>query len=848
MICSTRSITLVIVAAIYILVTTQVVSAVGPAPTAFNYQGQLKQGGVPVNDTCDFEISLWDGDNDPVPGTQVGSTIPLAAKVVNGLFQVELDFGAEAFNGDTRWLQVDVCCSSPCSPTFVALSPRQPVSATPLSIHTRGIHVDATGNVGIGTKNPAQKLDVRGQLKVQDSIRLDEADDPMIVRQWDPMTSGRHTGFGRWGMFMESEKLFIGMPGTDLVNPSSIRFGGWLLDSTREDWMTIEKNGKIGIGTTTPSAETTLHVRAGGDDFGVLVESLGASGSEIGLHAGPSGYASLVKNAFFAPGWTRFEDTQGAFLQEIDPGGNVRFYEAPPDTEFINWNISLTLSAEGNVGVATSNPDFPFHVKKTHTGDWIAGIHNTGIESLDRGLVVRADGGDPLLVQSASGNLLNIKQNGNIGIGMTQPAAKLEVVHSIRTSRPSAPTQYLEMSSPGFQGQFFTARTGENNKKALFIQNVHDGSGSPAGSSDIVFRTGVETAPTNEIMLLKENGNVGIGTSNPLSALHLGNIGKWSWIVDDGWGDFSLNNGRVGLSFGIATGGGGTGDARIWTKGGIERLIIGNPTVGDILSVHGDGNVGIGTLDPLAKLDVRLGSPPLSTPSDQGVVPTISAHGNAVTDPSKQAVGVYGYTDNTDGIGVMGLATQTGGIAVGSIGNFVAIGTKSFVQPHPVDPSKEIHFVSLEGNESGTYFRGSGKLNQGRTVITVPEDFRYASEAGGLTVQVTALGPNANLWVESKDVNRIVVRGEGDAEFDYFVNGVRRGFAEFKTIRKNRMFVPRTQGKPFLTQLPDAARKIMVENGTLNADFTPNEQTADRLGWKLKNLDTKRIKEEKQGQ
>jgi hypothetical protein len=38
---------------------------------------------------------------------------------------------------------------------------------------------------------------------------------------------------------------------------------------------------------------------------------------------------------------------------------------------------------------------------------------------------------------------------------------------------------------------------------------------------------------------------------------------------------------------------------------------------------------------------------------------------------------------------------------------------------------------------------------------------------------------------------------------------------------------------PFGTQFPEGLRRILVENGTLNADFTPNEATAARLGWEL---------------
>ena len=43
--------------------------------TAFTYQGDLQQGGSPVDDMCAFEFSLW---NDPAsvnPLDQVGSTL-----------------------------------------------------------------------------------------------------------------------------------------------------------------------------------------------------------------------------------------------------------------------------------------------------------------------------------------------------------------------------------------------------------------------------------------------------------------------------------------------------------------------------------------------------------------------------------------------------------------------------------------------------------------------------------------------------------------------------------------------------------------------------------------------------
>ncbi len=133
--------------------------------------------------------------------------------------------------------------------------------------------------------------------------------------------------------------------------------------------------------------------------------------------------------------------------------------------------------------------------------------------------------------------------------------------------------------------------------------------------------------------------------------------------------------------------------------------------------------------------------------------------------------------------GDLGIGTDTPAAALDVNGDFVASGTKSFVQEHPYDPTKEIRFVCLEGNEAGTYFRGRGRLVGGEFVIEVPEDFALVTDTDGLTVQLTAGGPGADLWVAERGLERIVVKGAKDVEFDYFVNGVRSGYADFETIR-----------------------------------------------------------------
>ncbi len=237
-----------------------------------------------------------------------------------------------------------------------------------------------------------------------------------------------------------------------------------------------------------------------------------------------------------------------------------------------------------------------------------------------------------------------------------------------------------------------------------------------------------------------------------------------------------------------------------------------------VLIANGGGNVAIGSTDVLGQK--------LSVESDE--LTTLRA-----TNTRFGGTGISGISSN-NGNGVEGFGTSQGAYGVFSVGDIGATGVKSFIQPHPSDPSKEIRFVCLEGNESGTYFRGSNSLVNGRAYIEVPEEFRLVTELDGLTVQLTAMGPGGDLWVESKNLDQIIVMGNVDVEFDYFVNGVRRGFADLELTRENQAYVPEVFDVPFGTQYTEGLRRVLVENGILNSDFTPNKETAAALGWTLR--------------
>ena len=106
---------------------------VGPAQTtAFTYQGRLTDGGTAANGNYDLQFALFDSVSG---GTQIGATQPIPnVSVSAGIFTVQLDFGASAFPGANRFLEISTRLAGTAS--FTTLSPRQPITSTPYAIRS----------------------------------------------------------------------------------------------------------------------------------------------------------------------------------------------------------------------------------------------------------------------------------------------------------------------------------------------------------------------------------------------------------------------------------------------------------------------------------------------------------------------------------------------------------------------------------------------------------------------------------------------------------------------------------------------------------------------------------------
>src|SRR6266576_6220558 len=72
--------------------------------SSFIYQGRLTDGGTAANGNYDLQFALFDSLSG---GSQVGSTQTVnTVPVSNGIFSVNLDFGAGSFSGASRFLEI----------------------------------------------------------------------------------------------------------------------------------------------------------------------------------------------------------------------------------------------------------------------------------------------------------------------------------------------------------------------------------------------------------------------------------------------------------------------------------------------------------------------------------------------------------------------------------------------------------------------------------------------------------------------------------------------------------------------------------------------------------------------
>jgi len=234
--------------------------------TAFTYQGQLKQRGSPYSGLANMRFSLWDI---PIDGQLIAGPIAVdSVEILNGLFVAEIDFGQDALNGNSRWLEVAVCIAGCAGPeTFTRLEPRQLLKATPYattalkSLQTVGLDGHSL-NAADGDPVDALFVDTEGRI----SIGAPAPDRPLAIAGTGPTLE--------WISF----KTLSNFGGATLWHINSLN-NGWNLAQTgvADARLFVGDAGDVGVGTAAPLDK--LDVR-GNVKLGPSGEFFATSGEE----------------------------------------------------------------------------------------------------------------------------------------------------------------------------------------------------------------------------------------------------------------------------------------------------------------------------------------------------------------------------------------------------------------------------------------------------------------------------------------------------------------------------------------------------------------------------------------
>ena len=217
-------------------------SAQTPVGTAFTYQGRLTDGGTPANGPYDFDFRLFDA---ALGGAQIGSPVVLDdVSVAAGLFSAALDFGAAAFNGSARFLEVRIRPGASTG-AYTALPTRQPLTPSPYAI-------DSVRLGGLAAS--AYQVRVSGNCAVGSSVRAIGGDGTVTCEAVGLSTSG---GALTGPLDMGGQKVTsLGAPGVgaDAANKAYVDGGTSALATSLAGLQTTVS----GIQTTLGALQTTV--------------------------------------------------------------------------------------------------------------------------------------------------------------------------------------------------------------------------------------------------------------------------------------------------------------------------------------------------------------------------------------------------------------------------------------------------------------------------------------------------------------------------------------------------------------------------------------------------------------
>jgi hypothetical protein len=254
----------------------------------------------------------------------------------------------------------------------------------------------------------------------------------------------------------------------------------------------------------------------------------------------------------------------------------------------------MRIDNAGNVGIGTSTFTSGSRLAvQTTAGKWEV--------IADGGSSVTLKNGGSLTIDSASTHNFNqgattfmkIDASGNVGIGTSSPAYRLDVKAATAVTRIQSTTgtneAYLNVNNTG--GDLYVGR--DNSAGSAFGGSAYAAILYSSGAYPMQFYTNA-----TERMRIASDGKVGIGTSNPLYTLQIAdggaNVSIGGTPTSNGTGRFKFINSNATINWQISTNDsvGGAFEFTPSTANG------GSTFTTPAMLINSSGNVGIGTSSP----------------------------------------------------------------------------------------------------------------------------------------------------------------------------------------------------------------------------------------------------------
>jgi hypothetical protein len=560
------------------------------------------------------------------------------------------------------------------------------------NLGTEAMRINRLGNVGIGRSDPGQKLHIQGNVAITDSqaagsndldIRKNTAGGPVRAFIYNTNTTPDDASDAQLYLYVNA------VGGQTLGDPLVTWAAGGITDwsagidnSDADKWklsrsnvletnnvLTADTSGNVGIGTTGPQARQHNQTSARSTAFDAAI---GSTWHDLIIQNPDSTQNAAVGIAFELN--STYHSNAGTGIAAVkstassDYGADLAFITRPQSAVA---SEKMRITSAGNVGIGTTTPTARLSVVNTSGGATsaiyptnAAGIFEYGggngvvtlagnstgdmgyvfsnPSSAYDGLVGYNNSGRYMYLSTAAGERVRINSSGNVGIGTTTPARKLDLYDGkfvmtdpdvLQTNTNTSHTlSYLDISPlDGSAGgvKIWGASDADGSGSTAMMLNAFMSESDPTDSIPaMIFRSHKTNGATADTVLadaetafqfqnhatalvsILGNGNVGIGTTNPGRTLDVQQaqafINVKSTTGTNAVGVIMSNqSGSSELSIGVESSGGNSiisGGSSIAYAGIITTptnspIVFGTNNVGR-MTILGGGNVGIGTTGP----------------------------------------------------------------------------------------------------------------------------------------------------------------------------------------------------------------------------------------------------------